>query len=232
VTLHLAPCSHEAALFAVRSWHYSRSVPCPPSCRYGVWEDARFVGSVIFARGSNRHLGRPFGLRTDEIGELARVALAPHATPTSRIVAVAVRLLRQQCPGLRLLVSFADPAQSHRGTLYRALGWTFVGETSPSAVYMHRGRKLHPRQVGADGRKRQFGMMRVVPRIADCERIEQPPKLRFCYALDPRLRLMLASMARPYPRERSAESGTLASSQRGRCDATRSLHQTETAHVS
>jgi hypothetical protein len=226
VSLRLDWCSHEAARYACRAWHYSRSVPTPPHVRVGVWEHEQYIGCVLFSRGANRHLGRPFGLEPTEIAELARIALRAHEAPVSRIIAVAVRLLRRQCPGLRLVVSFADPEQGHIGTIYQAAGWTYLGTTEPSRVFVDaRGRRWHPRMVSARGVKRVYGRPRAVPRIADCTRLDVPGKHRYALALDAETRERLAPLAQPYPRRgQGAESGTLATSQRGRIDSTCPLH--------
>src|SRR5688572_1533552 len=115
MNLHLAFCHREAALFAVKVWHYSRTLPAGRLVCIGAWEDGVFVGAVIFGRGACSQIASPFGLQQSEVCELTRIALGPHQTPTSRIVSIAVRLLRRQSPGLRLLVSFADPEHGHYG---------------------------------------------------------------------------------------------------------------------
>lgn len=74
-----------------------------------------------------------------------------HAIRSNRAgddVAIAVRLLRRQCPGLRVIVSFADPAEGHVGAIYQAAGWVYLGQTEPSSVFVDgRGRRWHPRMV-------------------------------------------------------------------------------------
>ncbi|MBI4128628.1 MAG: protein Mom, partial [Parcubacteria group bacterium] len=60
----------------------------------------------------------PFGLTQLEVCELVRVALRAHHSPTSKIVAIAVRMLRKENPGIRMLVSYADLQQQHVGTIY------------------------------------------------------------------------------------------------------------------
>lgn len=176
-------------------------MPTPPLVKVGVWEDRRFVGCVLFSRGASSHLGEPYGLATTAVCELTRVALGAHATHTSRIVAIALRLLKRRAPGLRLCVSFADPNQGHHGGIYQAGGWLYHGETSATYKYRDaRGRTWHNRQVGRDGTRRQYGMLRVVPRLADCERVLEKPKHRYLYPLDDAMRAQLAPLSRPYPK--------------------------------
>ena len=75
--LTIAGCSYEAAKVAITRWHYSRAMPSSKLVRFGVWEDGRFVGAIIYGVGANRHLASPFGLQPTEACELVRVALAP-----------------------------------------------------------------------------------------------------------------------------------------------------------
>ncbi|MEO5896887.1 MAG: hypothetical protein ABIS06_14415 [Vicinamibacterales bacterium] len=129
--LWLGFCSHQAALFACRAFHYSRTMPVGKAVRVGVWEDGAFIGCVLFSRGNTPHIGRPFDLPQWEVCKLTRVALAEHRTPTSRILAIAVRMLRRHCPGLRLVVSYADPQQQHVGTIYQR--WAGAISARPGA---------------------------------------------------------------------------------------------------
>ena len=182
-------------------WHYSKSMPTPPLIRVGVWEACQFIGCILFSRGANFHLGSPFGLDTTEIAELARVALAQHATPVSRIMAIAVKLLKGHAPGLRCLVSYADPNYQHIGTIYQAGGWLFLGETDQSFKYRDAsGRIWHNRQVGVNGIKRQYGTLRRVPRIADCQRISELGKLKYVLPLDVGMRSQILPLVQPYPK--------------------------------
>jgi len=205
-------CTHEAAKYAVEHWHYSRSLPPPPHVRFGVWERGQFVGCVLFARGATPELLSPYGLAATQGAELVRIALATHETPVSRIVAIAIRALRRKDAGLRLIVSFADPAQGHHGGIYQAGGWIFAGDTSPSRAYIGPdGKQWHGRMVSATGQKQVFGKSRTVFRVDQCQRVDLPGKHRYLYPLDPAMRAQVAPLARPYPkrsRVESAENGT------------------------
>jgi hypothetical protein len=227
--LRLAFCSYQAASFAVKAWHYSRSLPTPPLVRVGVWEYDQFVGVVLFSRGANRHLAKQFGLAQPEVCEMSRVALRQHEAPVSRILSIAVRLLRQQCPGLRLVVSFADPEQGHCGVIYQAAGWVYLGQSNPSTVYIdRRGRRWHPRMVSRHGIKRVYGELRRVVRSDDCTPVAVAGKHRYALPLDAETRARLAPLAQPYrKRERMADSGRPAPSGRDGASPIRSLQTDE-----
>jgi hypothetical protein len=199
--LHLAFCTHEAAKHAVRRWHYSRRMPKSKLVRIGVWEDEKFSGVVIYGLGANRHLARPFGLQDTEVCELVRVALAPgRRHPTSQVVAVSLRLLKLQSPGLRLVVSYADLGQGHLGTIYQAGGWLYLGTSEQGYLRIH-GRIVHPRTVydryGRGGQSVPWLRENVDPHAA---RVEMAPKLRYVFPLDKAIRRQLAPKALPYPK--------------------------------
>src|SRR5206468_8960196 len=93
-TLRIDWCSYDAAKYAVRHWHYSRSLPCSKTAKIGVWEDSAFIGAVVFAWGANKRLAGEYGLKMTECAELCRVALTTHRTPVSKIVSIAVKTLK------------------------------------------------------------------------------------------------------------------------------------------
>lgn len=209
-TIKLDWCSHEAAKYAVEHWHYSRSMPTPPVVRVGVWEGERFVGCVLFSRGANNNLGSPYRLTTVEVCELTRVALSEHRTPVSKIVAIAVRFLRKNSPGLRLIVSYADPNQGHVGTIYQAGGWVYCGQTPPSHKYIDaQGREWHQRQVSVSGIKPQYGELRRVAKISECRKVPQLGKHRYLMPLDDAMRKQIAPLAKPYPKRVTRGQGEI-----------------------
>jgi hypothetical protein len=200
-------CGYDAARYAVEHWHYSKSLPTPPLVRVGVWEGEAFVGVVLFGRGANKHLGSQFGLRSIQVCELVRIAMRAHVVSVSRVVSIALAMLRKKEPGLRLVVSFADPAHQHLGVIYQAGNWIYTGATDDSSQFVDAyGRHWHPRQVSAIGVKPQYGTLRKVPRIDACTKVPMPGKHRYVMPLDAAMRAQCAQLAQPYPkRGRSRE---------------------------
>lgn len=134
--LRLDWASYAAAKYACEAWHYTGRVPPGTSVRVGVWERERYIGVVVFSRGPSGHLGSAFGLNITQVCELSRIALDGHETPVTQIVSQALRMLRSHCPGLRLVISFADPARGHLGRIYQAGNWIYLGRTAPSRRYI------------------------------------------------------------------------------------------------
>lgn len=206
--LRLDWCSHEAAKYAVEHWHYSRRMPKSKLARVGVWEEDKFRGVVIFGMGGTPMMGRAEGLPPFQTCELVRVALAPHQTPTSKIVAIALRFLKRGMAGIRLVVSFADTAQGHVGTIYQASGWFYVGgKEETNGAYRVNGKIVHPRSLhhryGTGGQSIPWLRQHVDP---NAERIKTPIKHKYLYPLDDDMRAKIAPLAKPYPKRPRAES--------------------------
>lgn len=201
--LRIAWCGRDAAHFACTRWHYSRSLPASKSVFLGVWEGQAFIGCVIFGYGANRNLAQAYGLTQTACCELTRVALRSHVTPVSRIIAISLRMLRAHCPGLRLIVSYADPAEGHHGGIYQAGGWIYDGTLDNSngvAYFDVTGQKLHKRQLSARGVMRINGQVRRVPRFSECRKERIPAKHRYLMPLDRDMHAQLLRRARPYPK--------------------------------
>lgn len=195
MSLLVAPVSVKAARHAVEHWHYSRKMPMPPFVCYGAWESDRYVGAVIFARGANLNLYSPYGLDQTQGAELVRVALRDHEAPVSQVVMAAIKRLRASSPGLRLLVSFADPSHGHHGGIYQAMGWVYAGRSSPEKAYRDKaGRVFHSRVVRGGY---QFGRPSASPK--NVEPIQIPGKHRYLLPLDRAMRRKIAKMAHAYP---------------------------------
>lgn len=75
------------------------------------------------------------------------MALAPgRRYPTTQAVAISLKLLRRQSPGLELVVFFADLGKGHVGALCQVGGWLYLGDSEQSYFRLH-GRAVHPRTV-------------------------------------------------------------------------------------
>lgn len=178
---------------AVEAWHYSKSYPMPPLTNVGVWEGATFVGVIVFAHGGNYRAGAQYGMRIGEVVELVRVAMRPHSCQVSRCIRIALAMLKKSSPGVRLVVSYADPVQGHGGGIYKAGGWFFVGSTPASFEYRVGSRRIQKRAfTGAN-----FGGARMaLPHGA--VKVAVPGKLKFLMPLDQEAKALILPSALPY----------------------------------
>lgn len=180
--------THEAAKYACEHWHYTKKIPVNKLVKIGAWEDARFIGVVIFGVGASAVLHKQFGLNRFEVCELVRVALDDHQTPVSRIVAIAFKFLRKSNPKIRVCVSFADPAQNHHGGIYQAGNWVYTGKSSPTVEYYFNGDWRHVTDV----------YKRLSPvQVKTLKKREKPGKYRYVMPFDEEIKGKIKGQ--PYP---------------------------------
>lgn len=188
--LKIAWATHEATEYACKNWHYSKCVPSGKLVKIGVWEEKKFIGVVIFSRGASPFLMSAYGIDQTEGCELTRVALTKHITPVSRILSIALKFLKRQSIGLRLVVSFADPEQGHVGGIYKATNWVYTGTSGKTVEYFVKGKWRHVRGAYdlVKGENKDKWPTR-----------ERTGKHRYLYVLDDSLRAKILGMSRPYP---------------------------------
>ena len=193
--------SHQAVDFSCKNWHYSKSVPVPPLVKIGAWEDGQFIGVILFSRGASNNLYKPYGLQQTEGCELTRVALKNHKSPVSKIMRHAITFLKKKCPGLKLIVSFADPNQGHHGGIYQAGNWLYTGKTAPCKQYFDKsGKQWHPRMIKVKGWTVVNGIKRKCLTPSQCTAINVPGKHRYLYALTKKMHVKIQPLAQPYPK--------------------------------
>lgn len=190
----------EAAKYACLNWHYSKCVPVFKAVRLGVWENGKFVGVVLFGQGATPQIGSPYQLKQTEVCELTRVALSKHITPVSRIIAISLKFLVKHCPGLKLVVSFADAGNGHHGGIYQAGGWVYVGGNETHG-YKVNGVVVHPKTLhsryGTGGQSIPWLRRNVDP---NAERVVSGFKHKYLMPLDSAVKEKVKILAKPYPR--------------------------------
>ncbi len=204
--LKLDWATHGATAYACRNWHYSKTVPAGKTIKIGVYEGPddqhlQFIGVVIFSRGATPEIGSPYGLTQSEVCELTRVALNTHVAPVSKILSLALRFLRTNSPGLRLVVSYADADQNHHGGIYQATNWVYTGlmNVGSMGAFVVCGKKVHPRSIGAAGGTQSLEWVRanLDPRATV---FYTTGKHKYLQPLDEPMRQQIKPLSLPYPK--------------------------------
>lgn len=202
--LKLDWCSHDAAKYACAKWHYSGSLPASKTVKIGVWEAGEFIGCIIFSRGSNQWLGQRFGLTQTNCCELTRVALRAHKTPVTRMLAIALRMLKRQSPGMRLVISYADCDENHHGGIYAGGNWLYLGKVQLNGgtpKYRVLGRVKHGRSIharyGSGTQNVDWLRKHVDP---EAEKVFTLGKHKYAWPFDDDMRRMLLPLVKPYPK--------------------------------
>ena len=200
-------CSYEAAKYAMAHWYHYPDMPRGRLVKCGVWEDDAFVGAILFGDGVSKDAFKQYGLTPNEGAELVRVAMRTHACPVTQALAVAIRMLHKANPGLRMLISFANPEAGHKGGIYQAGNWIFAGLTSTSEEYVVNGVQVHGRGMRMTREKHRLGGLKTKNTLEWVQRAIDPnafavkgaAKLRYLFPLDRAMRKRLEQFAQPFP---------------------------------
>jgi hypothetical protein len=116
----------------------------------------------------------------------------------------------QKCPGLRLVVSFADPEQGHVGGIYQGGGWIYTGRSQSADEYIVNGKRIHGRSLRAlrasDRRAPHAKNAEEWARLVldpNTKKISGSSKHRYLMPLDEGMRRRVSQIAKPYPKKRA-----------------------------
>lgn len=200
--LKLAEVGYDAIKYACMNYHYSKTIPTGKLVAFGVWENDKFIGCVIFGRGVGNAQIERYGIPLTEGAELVRVALRKHETPVTKIVSIAIKLLKKHSPGLKILVSYADSRQGHLGIIYQAGNWVYTGKAKTTPDYLYKGKYYHVRSMNRMIKNGKFtrAFVNSLPTRDGGER------LRYLYVLNDDMRQLVEGLRKPYPKNTRSES--------------------------
>jgi hypothetical protein len=170
-------------------------MPAGKLVKVGAWESGKFIGVVIFGRGANNNIGKPYRLSQIECCELVRIALTDHASPVTRIASQAIRFLKCNAPTMRLIVSYADPLQGHHGGIYQAGNWVYVGASQAQQEVMHNGKVMHKRTANS-----LFGT------IKGMQKSPIMWKHKYLMPLDVEMKTRILPLSKPYPKRAQGDT--------------------------
>lgn len=196
-------CSYEAAKYAVKHWYYRSEMPAGSIIKIGAWEDDKFIGCIIFGKGANNSLGSPYGLVHTEVCEMVRVAFTSHQSPMSKILKFAIKKLKQRCPDLKLIISFADQ-DIHYGGIYQATNWIYSGLTDTANEYIINGERVHGVSLRKlrETRKMKHLTSKEFANFLDpnYQVVKSSQKHRYLFPLDRKMTCKLQKYMLPYPK--------------------------------
>lgn len=206
--MRLEIASGKAIKYACTNFHYSKKYPMH-NLSYSVFNDKNeWCGVIMYGRGVNPHISRPYGLKQGQVLELQRVALNGKQKSTSKAVAISLKLLKKHVPLCKLVVSYADGNQSHFGTIYQASNWYFTGTIKSVDEYIDKatGNNIHSRRVNKTGTFNRTDLpIGKRFRHDEVERVKKDkPKYKYIYPIDKSLIPLCESLKKEYPKKQNA----------------------------
>lgn len=142
---------HASAADMIKAYHYARGCAGTSTVRHGLRRcvDGVLVGAALWmppTAGAAKALAARLladEARHREVLVLSRLVVAPNmpANAAGLLLGGSTREVWRDSRW-NLLVTYADTSEGHVGTIYRATGWVFDGETEPQPRYTVDGRMV------------------------------------------------------------------------------------------
>lgn len=186
---------------AVFRHHYLGTLPGATGICFGLFLHSQLEGAVALGAGPLNGHRVVEAASTDDYLCLTRLWLSDRLprNSESRVLGVVARLLRKNTR-VKFLIAYADPAQGHRGVVYQAAGWTYLGRSSAMSLYsINGGRPEHSRSLSHRIGSHSVTYLR--SRGLQVELVYQQPKHRYALILDRAWKDRLTVPSQPYPKE-------------------------------
>jgi len=188
--MRLEKASRKAVVYACMNFHYSKRIPVSSNISYSVFNDKNeWCGIIMYGYPNSPNIVPEFNLENGKVLELRRVALNSKQEITSKALAISMKLIKKDCPTVKLLVSYSDKGQNHYGTIYQATNWYFINESESSGYeFLINGKWVHSRHGKGDIKRKLAG------------------KRKYIFPLDKNLLSMCKKLAKPYPKKQAVEA--------------------------
>ena len=196
--MRLDIASSKAIKYACLNFHYAKVCPVV-GIAFSVFNDKEeWCGVITFGYGASANMGKPYKLNHGQYLELTRMALNSKQESTSKAMSIAMRLIKKLCPTVKLLISYADKGQNHKGIIYQATNWYLVDESESSGFEVwYKGKWVHdrgPNTLPKEQRKKLTYR-------------KKSGKYKYVYPIDKALVDMCKKLSKPYPKKETPTSG-------------------------
>lgn len=146
----VVPIQPARAAEFIRHRHYLHSAGAT-SHAFGLWRGVELAGVCTYGTIIAKNAAAICGERwAESVLELTRLVLTDEAPRNSESYLIGQTF--RQLPRPRILLSYADSAAGHVGTIYQATNWLYTGVSTKGGYITADGEQMHARSV-SDARK-------------------------------------------------------------------------------
>ena len=200
-TLRVVPIPFVFAKRIVEKEHYLHSMPGGTQLTFGVFAREYARGVITLGVGSKNAHSLVEGAEPSDCMTLTRLWLSDDLpfNSESLVIGYLLRALRRDTD-LKFLISYADPAQGHVGTIYQATNWLYTGLSGTMPLFdLGDGIPRHTRSVAQIHGTHSLKYFKAIG--ITVETIPQEAKHRYLIFLDQRWRTRLRIETQPYPKK-------------------------------
>lgn len=205
-SIRVQPIPFVAARQIVVRHHYLHSLPGGTKLAFGAFVEGKLLGAITFDVGPYNAFALVDGACPDNCLTLTRLWLSGELPQNSesRVISVCLRYLKKYTT-LKFIITYADPAQGHVGTIYQTTGWLYTGLSEATPKFdIGDGIARHSRSLA-----QAFGshsLKYLSERGLNVKVLPQIPKHRYIYFLDKNCRNRLRAPVLPYPKKETDEN--------------------------
>jgi hypothetical protein len=189
--MRLEKASYKAIKYACLNFHYAKAIPVN-TFGYSVFNDKNeWCGVALFGTGASPQIGKQYNLNQGQVIEFVRMALNGKQSKTSEVLGKSIKLIKKDLPLVKLIVSYADQEQGHKGIIYQATNWYYLGEVKSPPIIEGKHNKSMGGSIGA-ARK----ILGREPNV-----YLPKPKHKYLYPLDKSLIPLCKSLSKKYPKK-------------------------------
>lgn len=187
----LKKASKKAIKYACLNFHYAKSVPVN-TFGFAVFNNKKeWCGVILYGLGANNNLAKSFNMVQGQVIELVRMALNGKQESTSKCMAISIKLLKKCVPNAKLIVSYADEKQNHKGIIYQATNWYYAGAIqATSAIDPQDGEIKHTRILHS-----KYGSIKGFKKVKD------KLKHKYIFPLNKSIRKQISKLSKQYPKK-------------------------------
>lgn len=135
------------------------------------------------------------------------MALNGKQETTSQVLAKAIKKVKKDVPLCKMIVSYADIDQSHKGIIYQATNWYFVGkvyENKTDSSWIINGKRIHGRRI-SDIIKQKGGLKGISRKDFILKNLDKNAteyvtkgKIKYLYPLCKEMKKLCETIKKPY----------------------------------
>ena len=142
-------CERKEIKDFIEKWHYSKSINGLMSdyC-FKLTYNGEIIGAMIYGGLGMANVWKKYAERKEDILELRRLCCidnTPKNTESYFIAKTLKWLLRNT--NVKMVISYADPEYGHKGTIYKASNFEYLGRTAKGRIIIYNGKRYHDKAI-------------------------------------------------------------------------------------
>lgn len=142
-------CDRKQIVKFIEKWHYSQSMNGVKSqyC-FKLTHNGIIIGAIVYADFAMASVWRKYSSARDKVIELRRLCCIDETPKNTESFFIAKTLKwLQRNTTIETVISYADDYYGHKGIIYQASNFEYLGTTSPSRMIEWNGKLWHDKTI-------------------------------------------------------------------------------------